>query len=184
MKFRQAQQSDMSAIAALHATSWQLNYQGILKADYLRDQALSDRTKLWQQRLAQPANNQYILLALDNDLICGFICVLTGQHPQYGSLIDNLHVAPNFKGQGLGTKLVRQGASWSLAQLPEAGLYLEVLAENTAAIGFYRSLGALPIQKNNWTAPCGSIVAEFIYSWQKPAQLVASCRETGIVSPQ
>lgn len=172
MEFRLANSDDLLAIAGLHATSWQQSYQGIMKASYLRDQVLDDRADLWRERLACPDNHQYLCLALENDELCGFICMFGDNHPEYGSLVDNLHVAAKCKGQGLGTQLLKLGAHWSLQAFPDAPIYLEVLADNTAAQGFYRHLGAVVNSQKYWNAPCGSKIKEFVYLWSSPQRLV------------
>ena len=44
--------------------------------------------------MIDPPGNQYCLVAEVADQVIGLLCLYAGDHPLYGSLIDNLHVAP------------------------------------------------------------------------------------------
>jgi len=71
----------------------------------------------------------------------GYVATVQGvmDHGPIGA-IQNLGVIPSYRGIGLGRALVHR----ALAGFQEAGLgraYLEVTAENNAAVQLYRSLG-------------------------------------------
>ena len=71
----------------------------------------------------------------------GYVGTVQGvmDHGQIGA-IQNVGVIPSYRGLGLGRALVRR----SLAGFCEAGLhraYLEVTAENAAAVQLYRNVG-------------------------------------------
>jgi GNAT superfamily N-acetyltransferase len=71
----------------------------------------------------------------------GYVATVQGvmDHGPIGA-IQNLGVIPSYRGIGLGRALVHR----VLAGFQQAGLrraYLEVTAENNAAVGLYRSLG-------------------------------------------
>ncbi|MBQ4846035.1 GNAT family N-acetyltransferase [Pseudoalteromonas sp. MMG005] len=171
MDIREASLKDLSNIARLHAQSWRETYGDVLRADYLNQQVLVERTAVWTKRLMKPSPNQYVLIAEDNTGFCGFICVYGGKHLKYGSIIDNLHVAKNCKGKGLGTKLLIAAASWAFVNYKNDGLYLEVLACNEQAIRFYKYHGGQNIDYGYWHTPCGNKVKEFIYGWESPSAL-------------
>lgn len=173
MILREANIRDLSNITALHVKSWRENYRGTLSTEYLAEQVLADREKVWTERLTNPALNQYVLIAEADGFIAGFICVFGAIHPKYGSIIDNLHVNSSIKGQGLGTKLLIAAAKWAANHYQDHDLYLEVLASNEKAIGFYESLGAKNMDFSYWHTPCGNKVKEFIYSWGA-AEILAS----------
>jgi len=171
MILREASLKDLSNIAELHAQSWRENYSDVLSAEYLKENVSSERLKIWTERLTNPSFNQYVLIAEDGNVFCGFVCVFGANHPKYGSIIDNLHVNSNIKGQGLGTKLLIAAAKWIAANFKDHDLYLEVLECNKNAIGFYESLGGRNIDIAYWHTPCGNKVKEFIYSWGTPQTL-------------
>ena len=62
---------------------------------------------------------------------------------QRGLFVEDIYVRPEFRGQGLGTALLGHLAAAAERQ----GAFLEwlVLDWNSAAIDFYRGLGAAPV---------------------------------------
>ncbi|MEW6983907.1 GNAT family N-acetyltransferase [Colwelliaceae bacterium 6471] len=172
MIYRIAQPSDYQNIAKLHTTSWQENYQGMMAIDYLENRLLQDKQKIWKQRLTSHSPTQHILLAEQDNKLCGFICVIANNDEIYGSIIDNLHVDKNYKEQGIGTTLIKNSALWLEQKYSTLGVYLEVLAGNTSAIAFYQSLGAEKQTEATWLAPCGSHIKEHIYGWKSPKNLL------------
>ena len=149
---REASLDDLANIAGLHAQSWRDNYHSVLAADYLNDKVVAE---------------------IDGTF-CGFICVLGANDPKFGTIIDNLHVKIGSKGQGTGSRLLAAAASWSIENYSEHDLYLEVLACNSNAIGFYQAKGGKNINTAYWHTPCDSKVKEFLYSWGSPENLANS----------
>jgi GNAT superfamily N-acetyltransferase len=62
---------------------------------------------------------------------------------QRGLFVEDIYVRPQFRGQGLGTALL----AYLAAAAQREGAFLEwlVLDWNSAAIDFYRGLGAVPV---------------------------------------
>lgn len=168
MNLREASIKDLANIAKLHAQSWRENYHDALSAEYLNSKVFTDRELVWTERLTHPSVNQYVLVAENNGTFCGFICVYGANHPEYGSIVDNLHVKAEVKGKGLGSKLLAAAAKWIATHYKTQPLYLEVLACNTNAIRFYEFLGGENIDIAYWHTPCGNKVKEYIYSWATP----------------
>ena len=94
MEIRIAEYSDFERIAALHVRSWKTHYQGLLKQDYLDNEALPDRLVIWQTRLTNPPFNQHILLLEENEKLIGFICAFGNHDFERGSIIESLHIDP------------------------------------------------------------------------------------------
>lgn len=172
MEFREATTTDLSNIASLHATSWQENYHPVLSQDYLKNKVHDERVSVCEQRLLNPSEKQFVLVAEHQGKFCGFVCVYGEQHPLFGTIIDNLHVATGFKGLGVGTQLLKRAAQWASISYPDQDLYLEVLECNSKAIGFYQSLGASSVETKYWHTPCGNKAKEFVYSWGAPSNLL------------
>lgn len=165
MHIREANPSDLVAIADLHTQSWRTTYRGVLSDTYLDNALLAERKALWFERFTHPTPAQYIAVAEIDHTLVGLACAYGDHDARWGSLLENLHVARRYKGAGLGTKLVRHIAQWCARTQSTPGLHLWVLAPNTAAQGFYRRLGANPVEESVWDAPDGSRVAELRFVW-------------------
>ena len=165
LTFTVANNHHAAEIARLHILSWQQTYHEMLKADYLNNLAPQERLALWQARLSEPTDNQYVLMAeIDNNL-AGFICVYADKDSEYGSLLDNLHVASHYHGKGIAKQLIAKAVTWLNTHAKHPALHLEVLAGNHNAIKVYQKLGGQNIKQGVWHAPCGSLVDEYIYLW-------------------
>ena len=138
--FREAVFSDYKQIAALHAKSWQENYKLDFSAHFLEHKVEQDRLFAWKERLQNPMENQYVLLAEKENVLVGFGCAFFDEHSKYGTLLDNLHVAHDVKGMGVGKNLIQMIAKQSLAYNNQSGLYLWVLENNKKAFDFYEHL--------------------------------------------
>ena len=172
MHVRPALPADAPAIAALHAASWAIAYAHILRADWLSQDLVTDRLRVWTERFAAPDPTMRVLLAEDHDGLAGFVCIFTAADPHWRSHVDKLHVRPGLKGQGLGRRLLGAAARLALDETPDAGLDLHVFAANTAARGFYARMAGVegPLEKE--TAPDGSRQAYCRVWWPDPAILL------------
>lgn len=169
MNIRKANVKDLTNIAQLHSVSWLENYNKELSERYLSKEIFIERLDVWRVKLLTPVPNQLVLIAeIDSDF-CGFICVLGNHHKELGSYIESLHIAPKYKGQGIGTQLLSKISSWVCERYNNHDLYLEVLISNSDAIKFYESKGAKNIGLSYWHTPCGNRVKQIIYSWKTPA---------------
>lgn len=173
MKIREATMSDLENIAQLHAQSWRIAYRGILSDAYLDGDLVADRRALWQDRFVQPAAQQNILVAELNGTLVGFACSFGSHDANWGNLLENLHVAPAYKGVGIGSRLVTHVAQWCARTQAADGLHLWVLAGNTAAQSFYQRIGACAVEHSVWDAPDGRQVAELRFAWPR---LAAVCQ--------
>ena len=172
VNIRQATSADLDNIASLHAKSWQENYAQVLSADYLNNKVLAERMRLWTTRLNSPSAKQCVFVAEVNHEFVGFICMFGANHKTYGTIIDNLHVKAHYKGYGLGRLLINTAAKWANQHYAALPLYLEVLACNTNAMGFYSSLGASNVATAYWHTPCNNQAQEFVYCWPSAERLM------------
>lgn len=138
---RLATLQDAPAIAALHAASWRATYAGIFSQNFLDHHADKNRLDLWQKRLGDPAANQWVQLAHVEDKLAGFICVFAAEDDKFGSLIDNLHVAPGMTGHRIGRRLMASASQWLAQGYADDPVYLWVLERNTGAKRFYEAVG-------------------------------------------
>ena len=172
MIYREATLQDSEPIAQLHARSWQAHYRGILREEFLNSQVQENRLQLWQSRLENPQPSQYVLVARQEDKLCGFACVYFNEDPVWGSLLDNLHVSVDYKRQGLGTHLLKAAASWAYRQDPAIPFYLWVYAQNESARKFYERLGGVNSQTQVVDNPGGGQAVACRYVWRQVNQLV------------
>lgn len=166
MEYRVATVKDVKAIANLHIENWRETYRGSMTDHYLDHEIWDERQQDWRQRLSVPAEDQFVLIALDGSKLCGFVCAYGNHHAKFGTLVENLHSHKNVRGQGVGKWLLAKAAEWSLQHYPSAGLYLDVLESNTAAQGFYRALGGVHVENRPWVPPGGGQIIEFSFHWE------------------
>ncbi|MBK8454475.1 MAG: GNAT family N-acetyltransferase [Thiofilum sp.] len=178
-QLRLAHADDLVAIATLHAASWRATYPFDLSADYLAQDLAADRQALWQQRLTQPVTNQRVWVIDIAGSIVGFVCIYLQQDPQWGSLLDNLHVRSSAQGQGWSSILLQAVWSTCVTHAANNGLYLWVLQSNHKAQQIYQHYGAQRAEAGEWQAPDGSMVATWRYIWDKTtlAKLAKTSRE-------
>ncbi len=170
--FREATVQDAEKIAQLHVASWQLHYRGMLDDFYLDNQALTDRTKVWQERLQSPDPNMFLILVEDVNQIIGFGCLFLEDDSEYGALLDNLHVAKIYSGLGFGRALMKALAGEVIKRGRRQDMYLWVLKNNINAIRFYQKLNGrqkeLAIEKELGNDP----IEKLRYYWPNVNDLI------------
>lgn len=171
---RVATPDDCVPMAQLHATSWRHAYRGAMSDAYLEGDVVTERLQWWQARFAVPGPGQHILLAENHGELCGFVCLYGNEHAQWGSYLNNIHVAQSAQGLGIGARLIHATASLCHKQYGEGGLYLLVLQANIKAQGFYAHLGGKNIGVDFWDSPDGTRSPLFRISWDSVAALAAA----------
>ena len=175
MRFREANKADADAIALLHAASWRTAYRGALSDTYLSGPIEAERIEVWRGRFEKPAKNQFVVVAESQHEIIGFVCAYGGHDKQWGTFLDNLHVAPQHKRGGIGAQLMGELASWSIKAYPGQGIYLWVLESNLAAQGFYERMGGENAGIDMWAPPDGSALPKIRIVWRDTPALLAVC---------
>ncbi|QMW02192.1 GNAT family N-acetyltransferase [Spirosoma foliorum] len=170
--YREATPTDAEQIAQLHSLSWQQNYRGIWRDEFLDGPVLENRRKTWHSRLSQPKPNQHIIVAESAGLVCGFSCTYADEDPVYGALLDNLHVQAEQKGQGIGTILIKSAARWVYTKNPQSGFYLWVLKQNTSAQKFYAHLGGVNRELVTHETADGGSSEAYRYVWPDLTKLI------------
>ncbi len=147
MILRKAHINDVGPIAHLHAESWRNTYRGMLSDAYLDGTVHAERQAHWQKRFESPPENQYVLVAENEGQLAGFVCVYGVDDAKWGSLIDNLHVRPDLKGQGIGKQLIQNAFAWAYKNYPQKGVYLWVFEDNVASRRFYEAMGGVNVER-------------------------------------
>jgi ribosomal protein S18 acetylase RimI-like enzyme len=172
---RAATADDARAIALLHAESWRRTYRGMYLDAFLDGPVVENRLDEWQERLAAPAPRQRVIVAERDGVVAGFICILGAEDARWGSLIDNLHVAPDLKRSGIGIQLVREGARWLAVENAGVGVNLYVMLANETARRFYESIGARDEGATEEPNVSGGTAIVCRYAWASPQALLAAC---------
>ncbi len=155
--FQSADRADAAAIASLHAKSWQDAYRSILDPNFLAGPIEADRLTLWSDRLADPAPSLIVQTARGSaHQLIGFIAAFRDHDPRWGSWVDNLHVAPEMRGQKIGERLLRSMAQNLASQGTDNGLYLWVFEANQAGLRFYQRLGGKVVEHDTSRIPAAS----------------------------
>ena len=141
MNYRTATANDAEEIALLHAESWRMTYRGMLSDEYLDNHVGENRLTVWQERLTSPKAGQFVLVAEENGIIQGFVCVFGAADEEWGALLDNLHIRAAQQGRGLGRKLMHRAGTWIQGNYADTAMHLWVFAANEGACRFYDRLG-------------------------------------------
>jgi ribosomal protein S18 acetylase RimI-like enzyme len=176
-RFRLAGPEDAAAVAELHADSWRRHYRGAYSDPFLDGDVLADRLALWTDRLREPDPRSCTILAEDGALV-GFANTVLGEHPTWGALLDNLHVAAGHQRRGIGRRLLALTARAVIERREGTGLYLWVLEQNVAAQAFYeacggRSVGRAPVSPPGGVASrLSGSPAKLRYAWAEVSVLL------------
>jgi ribosomal protein S18 acetylase RimI-like enzyme len=171
--YRHAAARDVDAIAALHADSWRRHYRGAYSDEFLDGDVLADRRSVWSARLTQAGQwDQCTIIAERDGAMVGFAHTFLEYDPQWGALLDNLHVRHDVKRLGIGARLMAETARAVIDRTPSSGLYLWVLEGNKAAQAFYDAQGGKCVGREESEPPGGRMVVGLRYVWPDPSVLL------------
>lgn len=173
MELRNATYADCAAIAGIHTASWRDAYAQILKREYLAGPILEDRLGIWRTRLQNAPRTQLVLIGEQDGAAVGFVSVFAGEDPEWGALIDNIHVLPGMKRTGLGRKLLSSAAEWLVREFPLQPLHLWVFEANEPAQRFYDAMGGKVVERRVRPNPGGGEASNLRYFWPDPAALIS-----------
>lgn len=140
--------------------------------DYLDGEVGADRLAVWSKRLAHPRPNDCTIVAERDGRIVAFAHTIFDADPRWGALLDNLHVADELRGSGVGTRLMAETAAAVLKRAPLSGLFLWVLELNTNAQAFYQARGATHSGSEPAEMPGGVMAVGLRYTWSDPSVLL------------
>ncbi|MDR3670572.1 MAG: GNAT family N-acetyltransferase [Holophaga sp.] len=166
---RSAGPGDAGAIAELHAASWRSSYRGAFADAFLDGELGPERRRHWFERLETgPHPDQGVLVAMEDGACVGFICIYLAAEPDWGPLLDNLHVRPDRKGRGIGRRLLQEGIAWIRARGAFDRWHLGVVEANAPARRVYEHLGWTPGERAVHLAPDGTGYAVLRYAQRLP----------------
>ena len=133
MDLRPATPLDLPDIARLHEANWRRDYAGFLPEVALGEALATDMADLWSGDIL---STRRVFVAHVDDMLTGFAAMLP-EGPSGCAFLDNLHVTPTARAQGVGRALM---SAVAVLAIPGA-LSLEVLSPNHAARAVYRRWG-------------------------------------------
>lgn len=166
MHYRLATEQDISAIAKLHALSWQNAYRGMLSDSYLDQEVYPERLRVWEERLRDSNKDQLVVVAEDEQKLVGFVCAFGEADKRWGTLIDNLHTHPSARRQGVGKSLTRQVAKWIVSNYGSHAMHLFVFSANKPARLFYEHMDGRAYESTEVAMPGGKLVPSIKYTWE------------------
>ncbi|HMK91050.1 MAG TPA: GNAT family N-acetyltransferase [Methylocystis sp.] len=142
---RHARPGDAEAIADVHDASWRDAYRGVIPGCELERMIARRGPGWWESAIARGTG----LLVLDFDRnVVGYATYGRNRVPSmpYSGEIFELYLSPSHQGLGFGRRLF-QAARSQLAEHGYLSTIVWALADNDRALGFYRSLGGLPVRR-------------------------------------
>jgi len=158
--------SDYISIAKLHTESWRQNYRGIYSDQFLNDEVEQNRLNAWRERLSASLANQFVTVAILNDEIVGFSCILINDDPVFGSLLDNLHVSSTVQNSGIGKLLMKACAKTILDKAINSKMYLWVYEANKNARAFYERMNGVCHETTEKQNEDGTYSSTCRYIWE------------------
>ncbi|WP_020661817.1 GNAT family N-acetyltransferase [Amycolatopsis benzoatilytica] len=141
---RRATLEDAAAIAAVHVSSWQAAYSGLMPDEFLSGLSVPARTESWAENLANPSLPHTVLVASEagSGETAGFAVFGPGRDddttPETGEL-SAIYLLPAQWGNGLGRALHEECVRGLAARFETATLW--VLSANERARKFYERAG-------------------------------------------
>ena len=136
---RGATDDDAMAVAQVHVRSWQVGYRGLIDDERLTAMRAAERAGTYRFDDHDPRAPQ-TLLAVEDELVRGFVTWGPSSDGDGGSEILGLYVDPDHWGRGVGTSLL-EGAMESLRRSSPERTRLWVLEGNVRAERFYLARG-------------------------------------------
>ena len=150
----------------MHAESWRSAYRGLLPDAYLDGPIFEERRVLWVARMRAPgADRRLVLKSVQGGMLLGFACVLLDAEPSWGALLDNLHVKPGLKRQGIGRQLFDRARQWIQETAPGTSLHLTVIEANLDARRFYERIGGKVVEQMRKEVIEGVELSVLRYRW-------------------
>jgi ribosomal protein S18 acetylase RimI-like enzyme len=173
MIVREANDSDIPAIARVHIDTWRTTYSGIMPDEVLANLSYEKREQGWRQIFNNAVSSQFFGVA-ENELgqIVGFACggPERTDDPIYKGELYAIYILKNYQQQGIGRRLTVE----VIQRLAQANIYsmlVWVLADNPSC-RFYEALGGQKVYEKPLEIG-GVILNEVAYGWT----------DTGIVVP-
>lgn len=170
---RQATENDAKNIAKIIVSGWQTTYRGIVSNEFLDNMSVEKMTESWIKNIKTQDENNNICVYEDENNILGVIRFGKADNLQSeNGEIHILYVKPEFKKQGIGTKLVKY-AKEKLIKQKYKKMEIWCARENKSSIEFYKKMGGK--LRNNRVAEINGVKieeVELIYNLEDKINLI------------
>lgn len=139
MDIRKAQGKDFALIGALVVSNWQSTYKGLLDQTFLDNLDADRMAKQWSEYAAM--DNHTVLAVYQDNTFAGFVASMPEAEISDCLYLDSLHVAPRFRGRGIGTTLINAVLQFAKGQGYSA-CTICIVRGNDKAGNLYHKLGA------------------------------------------
>lgn len=176
---RPATLADRDDIVNLHVRSWRENYANSLSEEFLSGDIEGNRREVWQSRLSEPNEKQYVLVAEIEGRFAGFACTRLDDDDELGTLVDNLHIEPDYRRCGVASHLLDETAKWVAENRPGQSIYLDVYEENKRAQNYYKKIGGIftTVEPFPVKAADGGYASTYRVKWNTPQALLDATRQ-------
>lgn len=164
---RAAHASDAAGIARVHVETWRDAYAGLLPDKHLLRLNAQTHAMAWSRSLSHVEGPRHTLVAIIDDDVVGFTnfgSAREGQPAREGEIFM-LYVATDWRDRGIGRQLI-MAAFDALRDRGFGAAGIWCLAENTAAIGFYRRLGGKRISASRQENVGGALFPVIGFLWE------------------
>lgn len=165
LSIRPGAESDLERVAAIKVVSWADTYTGLIPPHVL-EPFLDPHHQLAELREAVAAPDAVFLVAERAGRVVGFVLAYLDREPE--PWLESLHVEGEVRGQGAGTRMMREVALLAVAK-GRRTMRLGVVTGNAGASRLYRRLGADLVAREPVTWALG--VDHEIYRWADLAEL-------------
>jgi GNAT superfamily N-acetyltransferase len=163
---------DLLQVAHTHAESWRASYRGILSDQYLDTQSHADRARAWEGRRAALIAGELVghVVAVHGEgstpRVLGFSAIIPSDELALGHCLDNLHVAAEAQGKGMGRHLLAAAVREMLSRnTSQRRLYLWVYTANESAQRFYERCGGVRGESQLLPTAEGGQAPAYRYVW-------------------
>jgi GNAT superfamily N-acetyltransferase len=178
MIVREANHSDIPAIARIHVDTWRMTYQGIIPDEFLANLSYEKRENGWHQVLNNtPKDGNFTYISEDESgQIVGFANggIERSGDAVYQGELNAIYILKEYQQKGIGRQLVRTVAE-RLWQMDIHSMLVWVLRDNPTC-QFYERLGGQRIYDKEIERG-GIKLLEIAYGWTDISHLVESVKE-------
>jgi GNAT superfamily N-acetyltransferase len=142
MKIRAAVPEDAAEIGEVHVASLRTSHAGLLPAEFLENLSAEMRASVWSGVLTDRKETHFIFVAEEDGQIVGFSACGPERsgRKDFPAEIMTIYLLEEHQGKGLGRGMLSRDLQ-ELAARGYGAAILWVLAENSAARGFYEKMG-------------------------------------------